>query len=80
MRHYFAFLAIVGVIMSCAMPSNAGKPDKLIGLSEEQLISCAGIPAGQMASGGTAFCQNGEFSELGASIPLARLRIHEATQ
>ena len=48
----------------------ADQNEKLIGLSEEQLISCAGIPAGQMVSGNSTFFQYGEFNERGAFVPL----------
>ena len=53
-----------------AQPALAGQSDKLIGLSEEQLVSCAGIPAGQMVSGNSTFFQYGEFNERGAFVPL----------
>lgn len=53
-----------------AQPALADQSDKLIGLSEEQLISCAGIPAGQMVSGNSTFFQYGEFNERGAFVPL----------
>ena len=53
-----------------ARPAVADQSDKLIGLSEEQLISCAGIPAGQMVSGNSTFFQYGEFNERGAFVPL----------
>jgi hypothetical protein len=53
-----------------AQPALADQSDKLIGLSEEQLVSCAGIPAGQMVSGNSTFFQYGEFNERGAFVPL----------
>ena len=53
-----------------AQPAVADQGDKLVGLSEEQLVSCAGIPAGQMVSGNSTFFQYGEFNERGALVPL----------
>ena len=62
------FLAITAALVE--KPAIAGQSDNLIGLSEEELISCAGIPAGQMVSGPSTFHQYGEFSERGAFVPL----------
>lgn len=53
-----------------AHPATADPTKKLIGLSEEDLLSCAGIPVAQMASGNKTFFQYGEFGEHGAFIPL----------
>ena len=66
----FAFHAFAASFLIIAQPTSAGQGDNLIGLSEEQLISCAGIPAGQMVSGQSTFFQYGEFNERGAFIPL----------
>jgi hypothetical protein len=53
-----------------SVAANADVPQRLVGLTEEQLLSCAGIPAGSMVSGATTFFQYGEFSERGQVVAL----------
>ena len=70
MKQSLAILLIAFATNLFAEPAVADQGDKLVGLSEEQLLSCAGIPAGQMVSGNSTFFQYGEFNERGAFVPL----------
>lgn len=50
---------VLAVTIAAVSGAHADPTKKLIGLTEEQLLSCAGIPAGSMAAGGTTFFQYG---------------------
>lgn len=70
MKRLFVIHVLAITTILFASTALADQSDKLIGLSEEQLVSCAGIPAGQMVSGNSTFFQYGEFNERGAFVPL----------
>ena len=59
---------VLAVTIAAVSGAHADPTKKLIGLTEEQLLSCAGIPAGSMAAGATTFFQYGEFNEHGQII------------
>lgn len=58
---FLAVLLFIGFV-------RADPTQKLMGLSEEELISCAGIPAAQMTNGQKTFYQYNELSERGTGI------------
>ena len=62
--------ALASVWLTFIGPGYAAQTDKLIGLTEERLLTCAGIPSARMVSGASTFLQYGEFNEAGAFIPL----------
>lgn len=63
-------LVLLSACFLGAVAAQADPSARLIGLTEEQLLSCAGIPVGTMVSGATTFFQYGEFSERGQIMAL----------
>ena len=65
MRLLLLLLVVSGVTPSLVM---AGET-KIVGLSEDELISCAGFPAGQMQLNGKTFYKFSSTSDGGAAFP-----------
>lgn len=48
---------------ACCEEAQAEKKDPIVGLPLEELLACAGVPQGQMASGDYLFLQYGDFED-----------------
>lgn len=61
-------LAAIQSIVSSSLAANAGK-DQIFGLTEAELITCAGFPVAQMQANGITFYKFEVTSEGGAAVP-----------
>src|SRR4051812_32128085 len=62
------YLITLGALVVFSQNALGDPTKKVMGLSEEELISCAGIPMAKMSNGQKTFYQYGEFVERGTGI------------